>query len=68
MVIRARRVAQMLPVLEAVLGSGGGDAEPAPQDPPRAEWQPATENDLALARMREQSATLPEEEPDDVLS
>ena len=29
-VIRARRVAQMLPVLETVLGSGGGDAEPAP--------------------------------------
>jgi len=29
-VIRTRRVAHMLPVLETVLGSGGGDAEPAP--------------------------------------
>ena len=35
-VIRARRAALMLPVLETVLGSGGADAEPAPQGPPQA--------------------------------
>ncbi len=41
-VIRTRRVAHMLPVLETVLGSGGSDAEPAPQGPPRADWRPET--------------------------